>query len=76
MIIPASEVRDYVLSKSSREGTAYIVRLTEDEVNAFQEAFPDKPLTPRYDPEKAREYRARKRAEAEAHGVTSGKLNL
>lgn len=76
LLIPTVEVRTYLQVRSAREGTAYIIRLSPEEVATFKATFPDKPLTPRYDPEKARKYRARKAAEASAGGVKLGKLNL
>jgi hypothetical protein len=76
VIIPTHQIESYLRCKAATVGTAYIVRLTEDERYLFQQTFPNKPLTPRYDPEKARAYRARKRAAAEAGGVKAGKLSL
>lgn len=76
LLIPTVEVEAYLRGRSAKEGTAYIIRLTDADLATFKAAFPDKPLTPRYDPEKARKYRARKAAEAENRGVKYGKLNL
>lgn len=65
VIVPMHEIITYLKHKRHTKGTVYVIRLTDQEKMTFDKVLPvlAERLEPRYDPDKAKDYRRRKKAQ-------------